>query len=112
MPNRFRCLRQPVLAPWRSCSQQCQHRFDSAQGDQIILDHNEFGGIATVKLKTVGSRTALKKAASSASNLIYSQSDNGLYFNANGNAVGFGEGGVFVCFEGQTRLIGTDLVLA
>ncbi len=65
-----------------------------------------------MKLKTVGSRTALRKAASSASNLIYSQSDNGLYFNANGKAVGFGEGCVFVYFEGQTRLAGTDLVLA
>ena len=61
---------------------------------------SEFAQVASNAL--VGSSSAL---------IVYSQANNGLYYNANGSQSGLGDGGRFAILRGATHLVAQDFIL-
>ena len=84
--------------------------FSANEGDQIMLDARMFNFGKKIKLKTVTSKKDLKKSALTGKNLVYFQDKGLLYFNENGKANDWGDGGSFVKLIGSPDLDVNDFM--
>ena len=85
--------------------------FNSDEGDSILVDNEVFDLGKKVKLKTVASKIALKKAFASNKEFVYDVKKGFLYFNENGKEKGWGDGGLFVKLQGAPELGTTDFTI-
>ena len=85
--------------------------FNSDEGDSILVDKEVFDLGKKVKLKTVASKIALKKAFASNKEFVYDVKKGFLYFNENGKEKGWGDGGLFVKLQGAPELGTTDFTI-
>ena len=85
--------------------------FDSTQGDSVLLARNAFSLGKKVKLKTVASKKALKKALNTNNSFVYYEKKGFLYFNENGKEKGWGDGGLLAILQGKPELVSSDLTI-
>ncbi|MDX2229547.1 MAG: DUF4347 domain-containing protein [Leptolyngbyaceae cyanobacterium bins.349] len=88
--------------------------FSSAQGDAIVLSQSSFnaltvsgGAIATTEFAVINEPTN-GAAGNLAAKLVYNQGTGDLFYNPNGAAGGFGDGGQFATLTGSPLLAATD----
>ena len=85
--------------------------FDSNQGDTVFLDRVHFSLDKKIKFKVVTGKKMLNKGSKSKNDFIYEDSKGSLYFNENGKDKGWGDGGLFVKFQGAPELGTTDFTI-
>ena len=61
-----------------------------------------------VKLKTVASKKALKKASITNKPFVYDEKKGFLYYNENGKESGWGDGGLLAILQGKPELGASD----
>ena len=66
--------------------------FNPEEDDSILVDKEVFDLGKKVKLKTVASKKALKKASKTKNPFVYDEKKGFLYFNENGKESGWGDG--------------------
>lgn len=76
--------------------------------DKIVLDQTTFGPISRADIAIV---TDNAEAAISVKKIVYSEETGKLFFNANGDARGFGNGGYFATLQGAPSLAVSDIVI-
>jgi hypothetical protein len=69
--------------------------FSTKQKDLIQISSSAFGLSKKGTIKIAANQKSFDKLQKSTTPFIYNKLDGGLYFNANGKADGFGEGGLF-----------------
>ena len=85
--------------------------FNPNEGDGILLDKAGFDLGKKVKLKTVASKKALKKASRSKKDFVYYERMCVLYFNENGKESGWGDGGLLAILQGKPELGASDFTI-
>ncbi|WP_338462885.1 calcium-binding protein [Synechococcus elongatus IITB7] len=85
--------------------------FNRLAGDRLEISRAAFDLAANTVLsfQTVNSDSALAQALGSNNLFVYDQRNGSLFFNQNGAAAGFGEGGVFAVLEGGAALTASDI---
>jgi len=85
--------------------------FDFVSGsDRIALSRTTFAALGSAGLEFAlveGDR----EVAESSGVIVYSRASGGLYYNANGAAGGFGDGGKFANLQGNPTVVASDFVL-
>lgn len=86
--------------------------FDGSNGDKLELSRRVFKGIDDLEFKNVSSGKQLRRASKTDADIIYHESANRLYFNANAEDKGFGaNGGLFAIFEGAPLITADQFIL-
>ena len=85
--------------------------FDANEGDSILVDQDVFGISESIKLKSYGSKSKVKKAAKSKNDFVYDDKKGLLYFNENGKQKGWGDGGLFAKLQGAPELGADDFTI-
>lgn len=85
--------------------------FNPNEGDSIVVDKEVFDLGKKVKLKTVASKKALKKASKTNNPFVYDEKKGFLYFNENGKGGGWGDGGLLVVLQGKPELGASDFTI-
>ena len=79
--------------------------FNAAEGDVIGLSADVFSELDRIKLKTVSTKSKLRKAQQSKASLVYFEGEGQVFYNANGSDNGWGKkGGQFAALEAQPDL--------
>jgi len=78
--------------------------FYPKDGDFIFVEQEVFGLDEEIRLKSLSGKKKVKKAAKSIYDFIYHKKKGLLYFNENGKEKGWGDGGLFVRFQGAPEL--------
>jgi Ca2+-binding RTX toxin-like protein len=76
--------------------------------DKIVLDQTTFGKLFSSDIALVANDG---DAATSTKRITYSEETGRLFFNANGSASGFGNGGYFATLQGVPGLVAADFVI-
>ena len=84
---------------------------NSDEGDSILVDKDVFDLGKKVKLKTVASKKALKKASKTNNPFVDDEKKGFLYFNEIGREKGWGDGGLFAIFQGAPELAQSDFTI-
>ena len=83
--------------------------------DLILLDLTTFTEITTASGENIGDEFATVEsnsdAATSDAIIVYNSNNGNLFYNANGNTSGFGDGGQFATLTGAPALTTEDFVL-
>jgi hypothetical protein len=74
------------------------------QKDLIQISSSAFGLSKIGSIKIATNQKSFDKLLKSTTPFIYNKIDGGLYFNANGKADGFGEGGLFGVIENGSSM--------
>ncbi len=91
--------------------------FTSAELDKIVLDKTTFtslnsaagnGFSVIAEFGVVDSNAA---AATSSAEIVYNSANGQLFYNPNGNADGFGSGGMFATLDGAPQLEANDFII-
>ena len=78
--------------------------------DVLKIDVSDFGLDRTSSFKTgKNKKQVLKKLARFDDEFLYDQKKGGLYFNENGSAKGFGDGGIIAILKGSPDLTSSHL---
>ena len=64
-----------------------------------------------IKLKSVASKKALKKASKTNNPFVYDEKKGFLYFNENGKDSGWGDGGLLAVLQGKPELGASDFTI-
>jgi Ca2+-binding RTX toxin-like protein len=92
--------------------------FTRSQGDKIVLDKTTFSqitsaagnGFSNVADFVVVNSTQIQQGITSAA-IVYDAVSGGLFYNENGSAPGFGNGGQFATLAGLPNLSASDFVI-
>jgi hypothetical protein len=79
--------------------------------DKLSIDAEAFGINGSATVATAKNSKALNRLAKKGVEFVYNMSNGQLYFNENGRAKGFGDGGVCAIFEDVSFLTTNNLVL-
>ncbi|WP_267871490.1 hypothetical protein [Nostoc sp. CHAB 5715] len=88
--------------------------FNSSQGDKIILDRTTFSAITSAVgtgFNNLSDFEVTNLAGTSTAKIVYNPVSGQLFYNPNGNAAGFGSGGLFATLTGAPTLAASDFVL-
>ncbi|MBN4004886.1 hypothetical protein [Nostoc sp. LPT] len=88
--------------------------FKHSQGDKIILDKTTFSAIASTAGTGFSNASDFKITSSvttSTAKIIYDAVSGQLFYNQNGSAAGFGNGGLFATLTGAPTLSASDFVV-
>ena len=88
--------------------------FDSSQGDKIVLDETTFSAITSAAgtgFNYLSDFEVTNLAGTSTAKIVYDAASGQLFYNQNGNAAGFGSGGLFATLTGAPTLTASDFVL-
>ncbi|MCC5600935.1 beta strand repeat-containing protein [Nostoc favosum] len=88
--------------------------FNSSQGDKIVLDQTTFSDITSAAgtgFNNLSGFEVTKKAGTSTAIIVYNPVSGQLFYNPNGNATGFGSGGLFATLTSAPTLTASDFVL-
>ncbi|MDZ8262316.1 FG-GAP-like repeat-containing protein [Nostoc sp. ChiQUE01b] len=88
--------------------------FNSSQGDKIILDKTTFSAIASTAGTGFSNKSdfqIISNAETSTAKIIYDAFRGQLFYNQNGSAAGFGNGGLFATLTGAPTLSASDFVV-
>jgi Ca2+-binding RTX toxin-like protein len=88
--------------------------FQSSKGDKIVLDKTTFSTITSAAGNGFSNTTDFQitsSAATSTAKIVYDPLNGELFYNQNGNAAGFGSGGLFATLTGSPTLTASDFVL-
>ncbi|MCC5646124.1 hypothetical protein LC607_24980 [Nostoc sp. CHAB 5824] len=88
--------------------------FNSSQGDQIILDKTTFSAITSAAgtgFNNLSDFEVTNLTGTSTAKIVYNPVSGQLFYNPNGNAAGFGSGGLFATLTGAPTLTVSDFVL-
>ncbi|MDZ8257336.1 hypothetical protein [Nostoc sp. ChiQUE01b] len=88
--------------------------FKHSQGDKIILDKTTFSAISSTVGTGFSNASDFKitsLGAASTAKIIYDAVSGQLFYNQNGSAAGFGNGGLFATLTGAPTLSGSDFVV-
>ena len=78
--------------------------FNPKEKDKLQIQLSQFGADAAGTFKIAKNAKALSKALVSSVDFVYLKSSGELYYNENGAAAGFGNGGVFAVIEGHPTI--------
>lgn len=76
--------------------------------DKIVLDQTTFGNLSRSDFAIVANN---QEAAVSEKRIVFSEATSKLFFNTNGTARGFGDGGYFVTLQGAPDLALSDIAI-
>ena len=104
--------------------------FNRSQGDKILLDKTTFSAFPLLLSETLRERVAVgiastpgtgfsnksdfqitTSAGTSTAKIVYDAVSGQLFYNQNGSAAGFGNGGLFATLSGAPTLTASDFVL-
>ncbi|MEH2026304.1 hypothetical protein [Nostoc sp.] len=88
--------------------------FKHSQGDKIILDKTTFSAITSTVGTCFSNASDFKitsSAGTSTAKIIYDAVSGQLFYNQNGSAAGFGNGGLFATLTGAPTLNASDFVV-
>ncbi|QHG20453.1 tandem-95 repeat protein (plasmid) [Nostoc sp. ATCC 53789] len=88
--------------------------FQSSKGDKIVLDKTTFSTITSAAgtgFSNITDFQITSSAATSTAKIVYDRLNGELFYNQNGNAAGFGSGGLFATLTGAPTLTASDFVL-
>jgi hypothetical protein len=88
--------------------------FKQSQGDKIILDKTTFSAITSAAGTGFNNASDFKItsfAATSTAKIVYDAVSGQLFYNQNGSAAGFGNGGLFATLSSALTLIGSDFIV-
>ena len=88
--------------------------FKHSQGDKIILDKTTFSAIISTPatgFSNANDFTITSSGAASTAKIIYDAVSGQLFYNQNGSAAGFGNGGLFATLTGAPTLSASDFVV-
>ncbi|MEH1866202.1 MAG: tandem-95 repeat protein, partial [Nostoc sp.] len=88
--------------------------FQSSKGDKIVLDKTTFSTITSAAgtgFSNITDFQITSSAATSTAKIVYDRLNGELFYNQNGNAAGFGSGGLFATLTGSPTLTASDFVL-
>ena len=85
--------------------------FNPDEGDSILVDKEVFDLGKNLKLKTIASKKALKKASKTKNPFVYDEKKGSLYFNENGKGGGWGDGGLLAILQGKPELGASDFTI-
>ncbi|MBD2535860.1 FG-GAP repeat protein [Nostoc flagelliforme FACHB-838] len=88
--------------------------FKHSQGDKIILDKTTFSAITSTAGTGFSNASDFKitsSAGTSTAKIIYHAVSGQLFYNQNGSATGFGNGGLFATLAGAPSLCASDFVV-
>ncbi|AUB43742.1 Ca2+-binding protein, RTX toxin-related (plasmid) [Nostoc flagelliforme CCNUN1] len=88
--------------------------FQHYQGDKIVLDKTTFSAITSAAgtgFNNLSDFEVTKKAGTSTAIIVYNPVSGQLLYNPQGNAAGFGSGGLFATLTGAPTLTASDFVL-
>jgi hypothetical protein len=88
--------------------------FKHSQGDKIILDKTTFSAITSAAGTDFSNTSDFKissSATTSTAKIVYDAVNGQLFYNQNGSAAGFGNGGLFATLSGAPTLIGSDFIV-
>ncbi|WP_442938967.1 beta strand repeat-containing protein [Nostoc sp.] len=88
--------------------------FKHSQGDKIILDKTTFNAITSATGTGFSNASDFKitsSAGTSTAKIVYDAVSGQLFYNQNGSAAGFGNGGLFATLIGAPTLTASDFVL-
>ena len=77
--------------------------------DTLEIDTDSFGIDSSATFKTAKNKRMLKKLANEDFDFLYDEKKGGLYFNENGAAKGFGDGGIIAILKGAPDLTTSNL---
>jgi hypothetical protein len=78
--------------------------FNPKEKDKLLIQLSQFGSDAAGTFKIAKNTKALNKALGTSVDFVYLKSSGELYYNENGAAAGFGNGGVFAVLEGNPAI--------
>ena len=85
--------------------------FNHCQGDKIILDKTTFNAFLGTSFSNANDFKITSSAATSTAKIVYDSVSGQLFYNQNGSAAGFGNGGLFATLTGAPTLVASDFVL-
>ncbi|MEH2182548.1 beta strand repeat-containing protein [Nostoc sp.] len=88
--------------------------FNSSECDKIVLDKTTFSAITSVAgngFSNASDFQITNLAGTSTAKIVYDPVSGQLFYNPNGSATGFGNGGVFATLTGAPTLAASDFVL-
>ncbi|MCC5665153.1 hypothetical protein LC653_14820 [Nostoc sp. CHAB 5784] len=88
--------------------------FNSSQADKIVLDQTTFSAITSAAgtgFNNLSDFEVTNLAGTSTAKIVYDPVSGQLFYNPNGNAAGFGSGGLFATLTGAPTLAASDFVL-
>ncbi|MEH2170573.1 MAG: hypothetical protein V7K41_28780 [Nostoc sp.] len=88
--------------------------FKHSQGDKIILDKTTFSAITSIPGTGFSNANDFKitsSGAASTAKIIYDAVSGQLFYNQNGSAAGFGNGGLFATLTDASTLSALDFVV-
>ncbi|ACC80158.1 beta strand repeat-containing protein [Nostoc punctiforme] len=88
--------------------------FKSSEGDKIVLSKTIFSAITSATgngFSNTSDFQITSSAASSTAKIVYNSVSGELFYNQNGNAAGFGSGGLFATLTGAPTLTASNFVL-
>ncbi|WP_442940870.1 hypothetical protein [Nostoc sp.] len=88
--------------------------FKSSEGDKILLDKTSFSTITSVPgngFSNASDFQVTHLAGTSTAKIVYDPVSGQLFYNQNGSAAGFGNGGLFATLTGAPTLTASDFVL-
>jgi Ca2+-binding RTX toxin-like protein len=91
--------------------------FTIGQGDKIVLDKTTFTSISSIPgtgfsvVSEFAKVTTDALAATSAADIVYNSTTGGLFYNQNGTAAGFGNGGQFLTLTGKPVLTANQFLI-
>jgi hypothetical protein len=85
--------------------------FNSAEGDKIAISRDAFEGVDRVRFKVVSGKRDARKAGRSNKNFVYDDKSGMLYYDANGNKKGWGDGGAFAKLLGVPDIERSDFAI-
>ncbi|MEH2345702.1 MULTISPECIES: hypothetical protein [unclassified Nostoc] len=88
--------------------------FNSSEGDKIVLDITSFSAITSVAgngFSNANDFQLTNLAGTSMAKIVYDPLSGQLFYNQNGSAAGFGNGGLFATLTGAPTLTTLDFIL-
>ncbi|MEH1919023.1 beta strand repeat-containing protein [Nostoc sp.] len=88
--------------------------FNSSEGDKIVLDITSFSAITSVAgngFSNANDFQVTNLAGTSTAKIVYDPVSGQLFYNQNGSAAGFGNGGLFATLTGAPTLTTLDFIL-
>ena len=85
--------------------------FNKEEGDKILLDKEMFTLGKKIKFKAVSGADQVRKASRTNKQFVYEESKGKLFFNENGDAKGWGDGGYFAKLIGLPELSANTFML-
>ena len=85
--------------------------FNPAEGDSLIINKVGFKLGNNAKFKKIKGKKKRRKAAMTKANIVYDEKKGTLYFNENGKAEGWGDGGLFAKLQKNPIISEENIVL-